>query len=236
MSGSGNMLPGYQAGKAFGSRAVVKGGPIRLMPVGSILAGSLSRDPLNTGYLDVIRAGTVVGKVTATKKYAPSIVAVTTIAYDKDGSALLADHLWVSVADAVEIVRRFGASGTFNISGPPTTGGVMATYETVTYSAVDTSTGDITITTLAADYIAGSYIQPEDGSEVPLALLNKEDGVKVTDDLGVNMDVAVQLLVGAIVDSSQILRWSANAVIIAWLKGVLNADGASQFVFDDGFI
>ena len=49
------------------------------------------------------------------------------------------------VNTAAELVRRIGATGTFKLTGPPTAGGAVVT-QTVTFSAVNTSTGAITIT------------------------------------------------------------------------------------------
>jgi len=228
------MLPGYKAGKSSSYRALVKGGSIKLLPVGIVVDGALSRDPLHTGYLDVLRPGMMVGRVTASKKYAPAVIGVTTVAYD--ASATVNTQLTVSPATAVEIVRRIGASGTCHITGPPTSGGDVAVNTDVTYSAVDVTTGVITITALGANFIAGSFIQPDDGSEVAVGLLNKEDGLKVTDDLDADMDTAAQLLISGTLDSSQILNWPSNAKLQQHVKDLLNATSAGQYVFDDAYV
>lgn len=229
-----NMLPGYKAGKSFGYRALRKGGSFKLLPGGIVINGALSRDPLHTGYLDVLRAGMMLGLVTASKLFAPSLTGVTTVAYD--AAATVNTQLTVSPATAVEIVRRYGTSGTFHITGPPTAGGVVAVNTTVTYSAVNVTTGVVTITALGANFIAGSWIQPEDGSEVAVGLLDREDGLKMTDDLSANMNVAAQLLIAGTIDSSQIINWPSNAPLRLHLKGLLNAVSAGQFVFDDAYV
>ena len=153
------------------------------LPGGKIINGALSRDPDNSGDVDVLRAGLVMGMISATGLYAPSILGVLASAYDKDttstGGSL---ELTVSVACATEIVRRIGTSGTFHLTGPPTAAGTVAVSTDVTYSAVDLTTGVITIALLGADFVAGSYIQPIDGSEAPLALIPDTAGIKVTDE------------------------------------------------------
>jgi hypothetical protein len=229
-----NMAPGIVAGKTFAYRRLLKGNDGLYLPVGIFIDGSQSRDPLHTSYLDVLRAGTILGQITATNLYSPSIIGVTTVAYSAAGS--LNTQLTVSVADATEIVRRIGSSGTFMITGPPTASGTVAEYTAVTYSAVNTATGVITITALGANYIAGSFIQPDDGAQVMRGLLNREDGLKVTDHDDSNIDPAAQLLIGGTLDSSQILRWPSNAVLIQWIKDKLNATAAGQYVFDDLYI
>jgi hypothetical protein len=53
----------------------------------------------------------------------------------------------------------------------------------VTFSAVNTTTGAITITAVGADAISGSFIQPVDGSETIITLLCDAWGKKVADQL-----------------------------------------------------
>ena len=100
-----------------------------LLPRGRIIDGAESRDPLNTGDLDVLRAGIVMGMITASGKYAPAIIGVLAGAYDKDGSDKTS--MTVAAAVAVEIVRRIGTTGTFKITGPPTVAGTVVN-ETIT--------------------------------------------------------------------------------------------------------
>ncbi len=93
---------------------------------GAIIIGTYSRDPLNTSNVDYLRAGLVMGTKTTGGKFAPSIIGVLASAYDKDGS--FDEVMTVSVATAVEIVRRIGATGSFNVTGPPSAAGTVATF------------------------------------------------------------------------------------------------------------
>lgn len=200
------------------------------MPAGRVLDGSKARDPLNTGDLDVLRPGLLIGKITSGGKFAPSILGVTTVAYAS--GATVNTTLTVSAATATEIVRRIGSSGTFKISGPPSAAGTVATA-TVTFSAVNTSTGVITITALAANYIAGSFIRPADGSETILGILDQH--LKVTDPDGTSQDTVLsRLLVGGMIDASQILNWPSDTSLVAWVKTQLRAVGMA-YTFDDDF-
>lgn len=117
----------------------------QFIPGGRVIDGTATRDPLNTDdqgntYLNVIRAGLLMGKNTTTSKYANSIIGVTPGALGGNQTTLT-----VSAATAAEIVRRQGSSGTFNLTGPNVAAGVVRT-QTVTYSAVNTTTGAVTIT------------------------------------------------------------------------------------------
>lgn len=111
----------------------------------TVISGALSRDS-GSSNVSLLRAGLIMGKVTATGanlgKYAPSIIGVTTATIGGGATTLN-----VNAAMATELVRRVGATGTFNITGPATAGGV-ATTQLATYSAVNTTTGNITISAL----------------------------------------------------------------------------------------
>lgn len=199
---------------------------------GKVIAGSVSRDPTNTAYVDTLQPGMVMGKITTGGKYAPSIIGMTTVAYSNTGTSLT-----VAAATAVELVRRIGTGGTFTLVGAPTVAGTVAST-TVTFSAVNTTTGVITVTDIGADRVVGSYVMPTDGSQTPLCFIDDGSGYKVTDFLGNNLDVEFPLaLVGGEIDTSQIINLppSANTTQLTWLKGQLNSTNASGFVFDDAF-
>lgn len=200
-----------------------------LLPGGGVIDGSKSRDPLNTSYLDRLRCGMLLGQITASGKYAPSILGVTTAAYTSGGTSLT-----VGAATAVELNRRIGASGSAKLIAPPTAGGTVATL-TVTYSAVNTTTGVITVSSLGADAIAGSFLVPADGSETPLCIFGSEEGLRVTDEDGTSIDVeAPRLIVGGHIDASQILNYPSDTSLVAWVKAALRAVGTG-FTFDDDF-
>jgi hypothetical protein len=112
-------------------------------PGGVVVDGSKSRDTGNTSNVQTLRCGMLMGRISASNKYAPSAVGGLGSAY-ASGTTMV-----VSAAVATEIVRRFGASGTFKLTGPPVAAGTVRTV-TVTYSSVNTTTGDITITALPA--------------------------------------------------------------------------------------
>ncbi len=224
-------LPGVRSGRVSTPRSVVIAAGI-FMPGGKIIDGSKARDPLNTGDLDVLRAGMVMGKITSGGKYAPSILGVLAAAYTSVGTTQTS--MTVSAATAVEIVRRIGSSGTFKLTGPPTAGATLATT-TITFSAVNTTTGVITVTDPNVNHIAGAFIQPTDGSETPLCIVGDGTGIKVTDIDAANLDVQFpNALIGGFLDASQIVNYPSDSSLLTWLKTTkLNA--VCQFTYDDSF-
>jgi hypothetical protein len=224
--------PGVGTSRTHTPRQVLLGSTgARHLPVGKIIDGSKSRDPLNTGDLDVLRNGLPMGKITASGKYAPSVIGALTVAFTASQTMVT-----VSAATATEISRRIGSTGTFILTGPPAAAGTVADV-TATYSAVNTSTGVITITAItSANWIAGSLVRPTDGSQTIKGLLDEE--VKVTDVDGTSQDTRLsKLLVSGYVDASEILNYPSDTSLKAWLKDQLNdpSDGPGPFSFDDNF-
>lgn len=194
------------------------------VPSSIILSGAAARD-LGSGSSDLLRAGLLLGKITASGKYANSILGLTTVAY-ASGTTLT-----LPAAIVTEIQRRIGASGTFTITGPATTGGTVNS-ETVTYSAIASST-TLTITALNNAYVVGSLIQPADGSQLIKTILAEEYGLCVVDTGGNNIDQPLprflrggDLLATAIVNLTE-----GDAAVQAWLKTQLKAAGL--FTFDN---
>lgn len=226
-------LPGVKTSRtATPRRVMLSQSGIARIPGGKICDGSKSRDPLNTGDVDVLRAGVLMGEITASGKYAPSVLGVLTVAYDKDASAPVS--MTVSAATATEIARRIGTSGTLIVSGPPTTAGTVAT-ETITFSAVNTTTGVITISAGSNDFISGSWVKPTDGSQAPKGILNDGYGLKVTDADDANIDVPLSdLIIGGQVDTSQIVNVPSDTSLLAYAKAQLRLTGQT-WMFDDDF-
>ena len=106
---------------------------------GRYIVAANSRDPSNTTDVGVLQPGLVMGKVTATGYYAPSIYGLT-------GAAIANGATTVTLASAAigtEIVRRKGATGTVKVTGPPTAAGTVRT-STLTYSGISGTTMTIT--------------------------------------------------------------------------------------------
>ncbi len=118
--------------------------PNEYLPQGRTIDGSKSRDPGN-GVITNLRAGLLLGKITSTGFYAPSVIGVLTNAEVSSST----QHE-TSAASVTELVRRIGATGTYKITGPPTAAGTVRTL-TATYSAA--SSTNITITALGVNEV-----------------------------------------------------------------------------------
>lgn len=135
--------PGIGTAQVAQRRNLSRNGALDYYPAGGTIEGTKARDPGNSAYSTLaLRPGLVMGKITSGGFWANSIIGLSNGAITGAATTLS-----VSAAAATEIVRRIGTTGTFKLTGPPTAAGTVRT-RTVTYSAVNTSTGDITITAL----------------------------------------------------------------------------------------
>lgn len=223
-----NGRPGVRTERIASNRNVFRDGVIDFFYAGGkTINGSLSRDSGNTGYLTTLRAGLPLGRITSSGKYAPSIIGVTTNAEVVGSTAVE-----VTAAQAVELVRRVGATGTFTLRGPAGASGPVDT-QTVTYSAVDTSTGAITVTALTKPFIAGSFVQPSDGSEFPRTVVPDGWGIKVTDPTGADIDVEFEHGVpcGGCLLTANLLHWPSDTSLRLFIKESLRS-ASPLWMFD----
>jgi hypothetical protein len=192
--------------------------------------GNLTSCPFNAPYVFQILAGTLMGRVSSTLKFANSILGLTSSATTSGATTIQTD-----VNTATEIVRRIGASGTFNLTAPPTTGGTVAT-QLVTYSAVNTTTGVITCTATSAAAVSAAIIAPTDGSQTILTMIGDLYGIKVTDQTNVNrLDVfdPQLLLAGGTINSQMIVNYPTDTSLQAYVKAALKAFCGNVTFSDD---
>jgi len=132
----------------------------------------------------------------------------------------------------VELVRRIGTSGTFHLYGAATAGGAL-TSTTVTYSAVNTSNGQITITDIGANRIAGSLVGPLDGSQVPVTFIPDGYGIVIPDD---DSDANFPMIpVSGVIDVAQIIDWPSDTTLKTHIRHTLSTLSGGKFVFSDQF-
>lgn len=223
-------LPGLKTARTTTPRSVMLFETAGFLPPGKIIDGSLSRDTLNTGDLDVLRAGVLMGKITTGGKYRPSIIGVTNGAI----TAGAATSITVLAAYATEVARLITVAGgnvSLKVTGPPAANGVVVTTA-VTATAASGTTITISSVTLPA-LVSGSFITPADGSETPLTFIYEQTGVKVTDNDAASIDVPfAKFPVSGVVDSSVLVQWPSDTSLRAWIWARLNSVDAGKFVPD----
>jgi len=198
---------------------------------GGKLISSNSRDSGNTGYLNVLRPGLLMGKATSGGKYLPSILGINQSAYTSGGTSIT-----VTAAQAVEIARRIGTSGNLTYVGPPSAAGTVAVISSVAFSAINTTTGVITVTSLGANLIAGGWVCSTDGTHIPMTLIPPGSGVNVFDSLGNAQDTPFERLpIGGTIEVGQIPYYPTDTSMIQWLKDQLSKTSAGKFVFSDSY-
>ena len=133
--------PGYRTTQYFTHKFIFRDGTVGFWPGGLTIDTTKTRDVAASSDNSYhLRPGTLMGKITASGYYANCLIGITTGALAANGTSIT-----ISAAQAVELVRRQGSTGTFTLTGPPTANGTSR-QSTITYSAVDTTTGVVTIT------------------------------------------------------------------------------------------
>jgi hypothetical protein len=194
---------------------------------GVVLDGNACGDWSNTDHPEVLQAGLFLGKL-STGKYAPSILGILQQAQNSGDTSIT-----VSTYQATEIARRIGNTGMLTVAGPPTTGGTVASA-THAYSAVNTSTGVITLSAaLSAALAIGSVVMPDDGSQNPMGVLPTEFGIRMTDPSNIRLDQPLShLLISGDLVASEITGFtSLDASVQTYLRSMLGANGRT-FTFD----
>lgn len=194
--------------------------------------GTASSNPLNAPYVWLLWAGMPLGKITATQKFANSILGLTTVAYTSGGTSLTTD-----VNTAAEIVRRLGTSGTLTLTGGTTAGATPVVY-TVTYSTVNLTTGVVTVTNIGANVISGALIGPVDGSQNITTLLCENYGLQVVDQTHTTrVDVFCGRLLagGGTINTGVIVNYPSDTGLQTYVKAGISS-GTSGVTFLDNIL
>jgi hypothetical protein len=142
---SASARPGISAKTTASFRVVTIDGNSTIAPGKGVLDGTKARDIGNTGFTTTLRPGLLLAKNATSGKYANWSLGTTAGALAGNGTTFT-----LTAAQATELVRRVGATGTCVLTGPPTANGV-ARQMTATYSGVNTTTGVVTITALGVN-------------------------------------------------------------------------------------
>ena len=239
MSENFDQVPGVGTTKTAQYRQILwSADDVQFVPGGVVVDGSISRDPGNTNWEQGTAGRALLGQVTSSNKYAPPRSARCL----PPTATARATQLTVDPATAVELARRIQSAGgsSFNLTGPAATGGTVQTLA-VSFSAIDTTTGVVTITPLGSTglFAAGSLVQPVDGSQTILGILGEPWGLLVTDaeNRAINLDVRCgRLVIGGKIDPALLIDYPADPAIRAWLKSQLRANTGGTFIFRDDFI
>lgn len=217
-----NIRPTVSAKTSASFRTVSVDGLTTYAPGKGVINGTKSRDPNNTGYVTTLRSGLLLAKYDG--KYATWGIGSLASA-----AAASATSFTVSTGEATEIVRRVGTSGTLRGIGPPTAAGTVANIS-ITFSAVNTSTGVVTCSALSAALVAGSVIA-EPNYDTPITYVPESKGVLLPED-GTS-DVDSRIPISALVDYDQLLPAPTDASLKTWIKQSMSTLEGGKFAFDD---
>jgi hypothetical protein len=153
-------------------------------PYPAIVDSTYSRNPLNTPYVWNLWGGMLMGKITTSGKWRPSVVGLLTAAATSGGSTFTTD-----VNTATEIQRLLTLAGgniSLNLTGPASASTLAAStaVTAVTVTAANLTTGVITVSgTVGANVISGSLIQPADGSQTIKSVQCVKNGLQIVDSV-----------------------------------------------------
>ncbi len=208
---------------------VSRDGMMGFLPGGGTISGLMTRDPGNAAASALsLRPGLLMGRLTSIGPvgyWANSIIDVTQAAYTSGGTSLT-----LSLAGAAELVRRIGTSGTFQLVGPPTSGGSNATF-TVTFSAVNLATGVVTVTNIGANVIAGAFVQPLDGSQTILSFI--PDGYNCVIPPDGTDETFPRIPISCVIDSANLINWPTDTTLQNYVRTSLSTIPGGKFVFSD---
>lgn len=163
---------GYQAGLRTGygtTPRTVFGGSVKgFKPGGGLIDCVKARDVTNTDSQLALRAGLLMGSLTANGRFVNSFGGVTAGAY-----AATATSLSIGAVGAAELLRRNGATGNLTLIGPAVANTDPVLVTTIPYTAIDTGTGVVTVDgTGTPAAVVGSLWGFADGSQYPDSVIN----------------------------------------------------------------
>lgn len=127
---------------------------------------------------------------------------------------------------------------TFTFSGTGYLSSLQPGYISVVTFPTSTTSATVVRTTAGVDgdFIAGSFLQPVDGSETPLTFIPCGYPIQVNDGTS-NFDRDLPMVpTGGTIKSSQLINWPSDTSLRAWLVSALNASGVGNYVFDHLFL
>ncbi len=221
-------VPAVYTARSVTPRNIFKSGTPEYLPSLATIDGTKSRDITNDD-ITVLRAGTLMGKVTTGGKFRPAIIGILGTAT----TAATVTSVTVTAAQATEVARLIALAGgnvALKLVGPPTAGGTVASTSITVTAASGTTLTVSSVTTPVI--VVGSLIMPADGSQTIVQILPDQYGVSVTDQAGTSQDATLRLVRSGDIDVTQIVGYSSmDTSVQTYVKAALNAVGF--FTFSD---
>lgn len=211
------------------------------LPAGGLIDGYSTRDLGNSAVrTDEIRPGLILGKISTAG--AAILTSATAGAYGaaflgtvSNGMGTATTSATVTASVAAEIVRRSGSSGSLVLTGTGSVSGTVS-QQTTAYSAVNTTTGVITITALGTAVKAGALIGVVDGSAAPVTFLTGPYPIRVTDINSTNQITPLPRIPITFkpVDVTNIVLYPTwDSALASWLKTQLRVAVPGMSFSDD---
>lgn len=214
-------------------RTVSANGAGGMLPSGRLIDTAKTRDVSNPLQPLLLNAGLLMGKITSSGNWANSIIGVNQAAYTSGDTSIT-----VTAAQAAEIVRRVGATGSLLWAGPPSAAGTVAVTGPINYSAINTTTGVITTSTLGVNKIAGTFALQNDGSGIPRSFIGDGYGLTMGTDSS-NLPTLAEwpwVPYEYLIDGANLIDWPSDTSLQAWImSSLVNGGYGGKFTFTNVF-
>jgi hypothetical protein len=218
---------------------------------GGAATGTITCTPLGVAEVQTITPGAVNAGAWRIRYHGDDGVLCETaaMAFNADAATIQTAVRLIHADMAAVVVTDSGSAGlddgTVTLTWPTTgaTAGPHNLIAPVGDTLLETAAHVLLATTrtgtgVNGDFISGSFIQPTDGSETPLCMVNEGYGIKVTDEDAASIDVPfAEMLIGGSVVAKNIIGYPAGnanlTTLCTWIKTQLRAVG--NYVFDDDF-
>jgi len=167
-------VPGISVGSQVTFSTIWQNGAGKYKPGGGLIDVTRTRDVGNSDGIGILRTGLLMAYYPTAKAYANFRIGTTSAALTGSGTSIT-----IGAAEATELVRRVGSTGSLVLTGPEAASGTVRQM-TATYSAVNTTTGVVTITALGANQVENVRMNIASTGGSLVLNVAKTDGTRAT--------------------------------------------------------
>jgi hypothetical protein len=226
--------PGFGTAQTAQRTNLSRNGALDYYPAGGVISGLNARDPGNTADStgQTLRPGLLMGKVSSLGYYANSTLGLTQGALATGGTSITL----AGAAYAAELVRRVGTTGNLILTGPPVASGVVRSA-VIAYSAVNTTTGVVTITSPSVNEVQTLDFANSPAGTFVLKIVDQNGVVQLTPPITysatiatllTNIQTAINTVIPQVSSVNQIVASGTLVTAVALTFSGVNFAGAPQ--------
>lgn len=191
-----NQLPGREAGRTITDREISYGGvPLEYHAGGAVMNATKSIDGSNTGYTYEMRAGTPLGRITATGLVAPC--RRTTVSVSTETSSAAGNLTWFTVTNAA----FFKIGDVIDVQNATT---FAVIHNDLTITDVNYTTNRIKVND-NVNVTSGQLVVGTDGTETCIGFLGEFIRLRNADNTADQDKAVTKMAVGGVLNQSYLL-------------------------------